>query len=104
MQHFIENEIRSFVSASPLNRMPTSDDNDTIFDEPLVQFADGDDPVLLEYKSIIAPTHLTPREALAGAVNKSPEDMPARLSVISWILPATIKIRQSNRQETRAPS
>ena len=32
--------------------MPASE-KDFIFDEPLVQFADGDDPIFSEYKKII---------------------------------------------------
>ena len=63
---FIQEEIRAFVRQSPLNRMPDSND-DFIFDEPLVQFADGDDPIFSEYKDIIDFSHLTPREALAMA-------------------------------------
>ena len=100
---FIEKEIKAFVRTSFLNRMPSIKDY-IIFDEPLVKFADGDDPVFTEYKSIIAPTHLTPREALAKTFNKSPEDIPAHLSVISWILPFTGKIRESNRRHTLTPS
>jgi len=100
---FIENEIKVFARTSPLNYMPIAN-NQLIFDEPLVQFADGDDPIFSEYKTIIAPTHLTPREALAQAANKSPEDMPVHLSVISWILPITENTRKSNRRETRVPS
>jgi epoxyqueuosine reductase len=96
-------EIRSFVNNSPLNRMPSSD-KDIIFDTPLVQFADDADPIFTEYKSVISPEHLTPREALALAGNKKPGDLPARLSVISWILPITEKTRESNRHETRLPS
>jgi len=42
---FIINEIKSFASQSLRNRMPTPD-KDIIFDKPLVQFADGDDPLL----------------------------------------------------------
>ena len=103
MAQFIEEEIKAFARTSPLNRMPMSD-NDFIFDKPLVQFADGDDPVFLEYKTIINPSHLTPHEALAKAFNQSPEDMPARLSIISWILPITTKTRESNRQQTATPS
>jgi len=75
-----------------------------IFDEPLVGFANGDDHIFTEYKTVIAPTHLTPREALAKACSKSPEDMPAMLSVISWILPITEKTRKSNRSQRRVPS
>ncbi len=100
---FIEEEIKSFASTSPLNRLLESD-NHVIFDEPLVQFADGDDPIFTEYKTIIAPTHLTPREALAKTCNKSPQDMPARHSIISWILPITSITRESSRQHTLTPS
>ncbi len=99
----IEEEVKAFARTSPLNRMPVTD-NQIIFDEPLVQFADGDDPIFTEYKTIVDPTHLTPREALAKALNKKPEDIPARLSVISWVLPITSKTRESNRRRTQIPS
>ena len=99
----IEQEIREFVRTSPANRLPFLNDY-IMWDKPLVKFADGDDPIFTEYKSIIASTHLTPREALAKAYNKSPEDMPARLSVINWILPAAEETRKSNRAERRVPS
>ncbi len=100
---FIEQEIRTFVCTSSLNRIPFIKDH-IIFDEPLVKFADADDPIFTEYKAIIAPTHLTPREALAKAHSKSPEDMPVRLSVVSWILPITDRTRKSNRSQTLTPS
>ncbi len=100
---FIEEEMKAFAGTSSLNHLLETD-NQVMFDEPLVQFADGDDPIFTEYKTIIAPTHLTPREALAQAYNKSPEDMPARLSIISWILPITGTTRESNRQHTLTPS
>ncbi len=99
----IEEEIKEFTRTSPLNRLPFINDY-IIWDEPLVKFANGDDPIFAEYKTIIAPTHLTPREALAKAYSKSPEDMPARLSVVSWILPTPEKTRKSNRNETLVPS
>jgi epoxyqueuosine reductase QueG len=100
---FIEQEIKEFVRTSPDNHLSFMNGY-TMWAEPLVKFADGDDPIFTEYKSIIAPDHLTPREALAKAYDKSPEDMPARLSVISWILPAAEETRKSNRAETRVPS
>jgi len=99
----IEEEIKTFVRTSPLNRMPHID-SQVIFDEPLVRFADGDNPLFTKYKAIIAPTHLTPREALAKASNKSARDLSARLSVVSWILPITAKTRESNRAQTQIPS
>jgi epoxyqueuosine reductase len=100
---FIEDEIRAFVRTSSLNRIPIMD-NPVIYDEPLVGFADGDDPIFTEYKNIIAPNHLTPREALAKTHHKSPADMPENISVISWILPVTRLIRESNHRNTVNPS
>ena len=103
METFIKKELKALACTSPVNRLPNMD-NQVIFDEPLVQFADGDDLIFAEYKTIIAPIHLTPREALAEACNKSPGDIPARLSVISWVLPITSKIRESNRRRKLTPS
>jgi len=100
---FIEQEIKEFARTSPDNRLSFLDDY-VMWDEPLVGFADGDDPIFTEYKTIIGPEHLTPREALAKAYDKSPEDMPASLSVISWILPAAEETRRTNRAETHLPS
>jgi epoxyqueuosine reductase len=100
---FIVKEIRKFAATSPLNRLPELE-SEPIFDEPLVQFADGDDPIFAEYKKIIDPAHLTPREALAKAYDKSPDDLPHCVSVISWILPITGKTRESNRTQKDIPS
>ena len=99
----ITSEIRSFARQSPLNRIPNSE-QDFIFDEPLVHFAGSDDPIFTDYKEIIGPEHLTPREALAGVCNKTLAELPESLSVIAWILPITEKTRLSNRSETRLPS
>jgi len=100
---FIQEEVAAFARTSRLNRMPDSGD-DFIFDQPLVQFADGDDPIFSEYKTIIDSAHLKPREALARTYEKSPGDLPARLFVISWILPITAKTRESNRPQKTVPS
>ncbi len=99
----IEQEIKGFVRTSPANHLSFMNDY-VMWAEPLVRFADGDDPIFNEYKTIIAPTHLTPREALAKAYDKMPEDVQARLSVISWILPANEGTRESNRIERLVPS
>jgi epoxyqueuosine reductase QueG len=100
---FIISSIKSFVQESPDNRMPTPD-KETIFDEPLVQFADGNDPIFTEYKKIIGPVHNTPREVLANAYGINQPDLPEHVSVISWILPIAEKARESNRDQTRSPS
>jgi epoxyqueuosine reductase QueG len=100
---FVLESIKAFASTSFLNRLPAPEEG-FIFDPPLVQFADGDDPVFLEYHEVVNPSHLTPRQALAQAYGANPDDMPKHLSVISWILPITSRTRQSNRQQTKGPS
>jgi len=100
---FISQRIRGFVNTSPASRLDFMNDY-MMFDEPLVRFADGDDGIFTEYKEIIGQVHQTPRQALATAYEKTPEEMPARLSVISWILPITGETRESNRKETKGPS
>ena len=100
---FIIDDIKAFVCISPANRMSVMEGH-AIYDEPLVQFADGDDSIFTEFKTIINPAHLTPREALVNALEEPLERLPAHLSVISWILPITAKTRESNRPRKRTPS
>ncbi len=99
----VEQEIKEFARTSPDNRLAFLNDY-IMWDDPLVGYADGDDPIFTQYKTIISPEHLTPREALAKALGKDPAELPARLSVISWILPAVEETRKSNRAEGKAPS
>jgi epoxyqueuosine reductase len=100
---YLAGEIKKFTLESPANRMPGSE-NEAIFDEPLVRFADGDDPIFGEYKTIIDAGHLTPREALARGYETKSGDEPERISVVCWILPISEKTRRSNREQTRVPS
>ena len=65
----IEDEIRSYVATSPNNQLPTF--GEVIWDEPLVGYADGDDPIFSEYKNIIGDFHMTPREALETHVRRA---------------------------------
>ena len=100
---FIETVIADFIHTSLLNRMP-DDAAQTIFDAPLVGCADADDVIFSQYKTVIGPDHMTPREAFAQAFGKKPEELPARLFVVSWILPVTAATRKSNRIEKSQPS
>jgi len=100
---WLEKEIKEFVASSPLNRMPDAP-TPPIFDAPLTGYAAGSGPLFEVYKTVIAPTHLTPREALALALHKTPEELTARLSVVSWILPIALPTRVSNRAEKLVPS
>ena len=51
---FIENAIKDYVRTSPLNHL-TAFGNAPIVDEPIVAFADGDDPIFQEYKTTHGP-------------------------------------------------
>ncbi len=100
---FIAGEIKQFVCTSPDNLMPPAKTT-PIWDEPLVGFAAGDDQLFNEYKTIISPEHLTPREALALACGKAAQEINGQLSVICWVLPAVEETRKSNRRQKRLPS
>jgi len=100
---FIENEITTFCQTSPLNRLPQSG-NQIIFDNPLVGYADGDDPVFSHFKNVVAKEHMTPREVLAKALGKNPRDVTATFTVISWILPVNSRTRRSNKAQKTVPS
>lgn len=91
METAICNEITRFVRESPDNNFPGT--GRPYFDEPLVGFAAGNDPLFMDYKRIIGDFHGTPQEILDGAS-----------TVISWVLPVTRMTRESNRSEDHLPS
>jgi epoxyqueuosine reductase len=73
------------------------------WDEPLVGFSRGGDPIYEQYKENIGPFHWTPLEAFQLAFPqlsvKSDE-----LTVISWILPATEAVKADLRKQTTDPA
>jgi epoxyqueuosine reductase len=96
----VESSIRRWVRESPSNVLRDLGGG-PIFDEPLVGFADGDDPLFGEYKTIVGAHHLTPREALDlhRSVNR-----PSPVTVISFIMPVSRQTRLKQREETGIPS
>lgn len=103
---FLEEAIKGFVATSPGNRLQAFN-GDRIFDEPLVGFADGDDALFQDYKTIIGDFHLTPREVLATHLRDegTGDEKPRRsVSVISWVLPVSQGTRLSLRRESQVPS
>lgn len=102
---FLEKAIKKYVVTSPANHFK-SFDGGCIFDEPLVGFADGDDAIFQDYKTIIGDFHLSPREALAKHLEskESSRKRTAAVSVISYVLPITYETRLSLHRETILPS
>lgn len=95
----IEDYVKKMARESEKNRLHLLD-NSPIFEEPVVGFASGDDPLFSQYKTIIGEFHMTPREILEKATGKTPE----KVSVISWILPIAEKTKATMRHEKTYPS
>jgi len=99
-EKFIQSAITRFVSESSANRRKV--DRGRYWEDPLVGFTLGDDPLFKQYKKIIGRFHYTPQEIFDLTFGKT--KTPRKLSVISWVLPAAKDIRESNRREKTYPS
>jgi hypothetical protein len=99
---WVQNLIKDFTGNSPANSLQ-NETRDRAWDEPLVGFSDGDDPLYREYKTQISDSYLTPLELFTGAF---PEQAVAAsdLTVISWVLPHTAVIKADNQHEKRLPA
>ena len=99
-EKLIEKAITKYLQESPANRRKA--DGGKYWETPMFGFATGDDPLFSQYKKIIGTFHFTPQEIFNLTFGKKKK--PRSLSVISWVLPASLDIRKSNRKETRYPS
>lgn len=103
---FIERILQEFVAGNEGNRHQAPEDG-PYFKEPLVGFADGEDPLFSQYKEIIGPYHFTPREVLEKAISEglTPGRRGLkRISVIAYILPIPEETVRGNAQESRFPT
>ena len=101
----LKNAITEFVLTSPRNFCELY--KGPYFDEPLVGFTRGDDPIFATVKEQVGPLSWTPCEALEHSLQRSnlhnnlkPEDV----SVVSWVLPIHSFVRDKNRMEKTEPS
>ncbi len=94
--------IQNFVTKSSKNRASKLD-GAPFFEAPLVGFADAGDQLFTEFKNIIGDFHLTPMEILTQSFPEHQGSWDGA-SVISWVLPISKHVRESNRRETRYPS
>lgn len=94
--------IENLVAGCGWRRL-TSTDDEPIFCDPFVGFADGDDPLFSEYKRIIGDFHFTPREIPKKHFPEwDGQDDSCR--VICWVLPISEQIRKSNATQSTYPS
>ena len=90
--------ITDFINNSSENTLKNST-NDKAWDNPLVGFSRGDDPLYEAYKELVGPFHWTPLELFTETfpgLNSEAGD----LTVIAWILPQTEKSRAELRKES----
>lgn len=103
---FLEEFIKSYVAESPANRLFLIDDS-PIFEEPLIGFANGDDPLFYDYKKIIGSFHFAPREILERSLSMPANSLPKKIediSVIGWALPIVKRTRATNATRDNWPS
>ena len=99
---WIKDLIQDFIATSPLNTMQT-EDGEPAWDNALVGFASGADPIWQQYKEYIGAFHWTPWEVFN---QHCPEERAGaeELTVISWVLPQREMVRKSNRRARTYPS
>jgi Uncharacterized Fe-S protein len=103
---FIEEAIKKFVRESSANRLEGFG-GEPIFEEPLIGFADGADPLFDEYKKIVHEDHFSPREILIKHLTetmKMEAPQPQSVSVISFVLPTNRETLRTNALEKEGPS
>lgn len=94
--------ISGFVQNSPENSLRMEPD-EKAFDEVLVGFSSGADPLYQAYKELVGEIHWTPVEAFSLA-HPNQGLGPADLTVISWVLPQREATKADNRRESFYPS
>ena len=98
---WIKQIIDDFIASSPDNSLGCAD-GEKAWNEALVGFADGADPIFEDYKSHVGEFHWTPREIFNQIYIYEPvkaED----LALISYILPQTEATKAQHREETDRP-
>lgn len=100
------NTIKDKIANHPENGMEYPFFDEPIFDEPLVGFVRGDDPIFNQLKDVIGPHHFTPWEIMAWqAENNGLEPpRPEDLSVVSFVMPITRNTKQDNAAAADWPS
>jgi hypothetical protein len=94
--------ITEFVNLSPENSLRMEPD-ERAWDEVLVGFSSGADPLYDAYKDVVGELHWTPLQAFSIQFPKVAVK-PDNLTVITWILPQREATKADNRKETFYPS
>jgi epoxyqueuosine reductase QueG len=101
LANWVEGVIREFINRSPENTLQ-DEAHEKAWDDPLVGFSRGDDPLYEGYKKHVGPFHWTPLEIFRKTFPETgvvQED----LTVISWILPQTEATKADTRKQKTYP-
>ena len=93
---WMENTIRDFLRSAANTLDP--DTAEPAWDEPIVGFSSGADPLYQQFKEDIGPFYLKPEEIYNKSFPERPVDA-GHLTVISWVLPQTEKTKSDARKE-----
>lgn len=102
MDQWLREIIRSFM-LNPQENNLGDHFPEQAFGEPLVGFANGDDPLFQEMKEHVGPFHMTPLELFQMSFPDQ-RVTPEELTVISWVLPQTEATKRDNRTQDFYPS
>jgi len=101
-EDWIKGVIRDFIAASPHNTME-NETGEPAWDDALVGFASGADPIWQQYKEYVGAFHWTPWEVFSQHCPGEPAG-PEELTVISWVLPQRELVRKANRKAQKYPA
>jgi len=99
---WIERVIREFWSQSSENTLGGETD-EKAWEEPVVGYSNGEDPLYGRFKDEIGPFFWTPLEAFRLAFPEE-EAEGEELTVISWVFPQTEATRRDQRREKDYPA
>jgi epoxyqueuosine reductase len=94
--------IRDFINHSPANDL-WGDGRERAWNDPLIGFSVGDDPLFEELKEHIGPFYWTPLEIFTMMFPEQ-DVRPDELTVISWVLPQTEATKHDNRKKRLYPA
>lgn len=102
LETWLQDIILDFIQNSPENTLQGPFD-EKAFENPLVGFSRGDDPLYEDYKMHVSAYHWTPHEIFTQTF-PGLDVKAAELSVISWVLPQTTATKKDNRKESTYPA
>lgn len=94
--------VSQFVEHSPENSLKLEPD-EKAFDDVLVGFSSGADPIFEAYKDLVGVFHWTPAEIFSLTFPGTPVNSDD-LTIVSWVLPQRKETKADNRKESFYPS